>query len=99
MIYKPPIKDLKQKLKSEGFCFLPNIFNSNRTNIAYNALWDVIQGKYETGKPPDARFWEIGDDPNNIIKIDKPRLCNKKVWDLITDNNFGQWLANVTDAK
>ena len=99
MIYKPPIKDLKQKLKSEGFCFLPKIFNSNQTNIAYNALWDVIQGKYETGKPPEARFWEIDDDPKNIIKIDKPHFSNQKVWDLITDKNFGKWLANVTEAK
>ena len=99
MIYKPPIKDLKQKLKSEGFCFLPKIFNSNRTNAARNGLSDVIQGKYETGKPPEARFWEIDDDPKNIIKIDKPHFSNQKVWDLITDKNFGKWLANVTEAK
>ena len=57
MIYKPPIKDLKQKLKSEGFCFLPKIFNSNQTNAARNGLSDVIQGRYETGKPQEARFW------------------------------------------
>ena len=51
MIFKPPIKDLKQKLKSEGFCFLPKIFNSDRTNAAHNGLSDVIQWKYETGNP------------------------------------------------
>ena len=99
MIYKPPITDLKQKLKSEGFCFLPKIFNSNQTNAAHNGLSDVIQGKYETGKPPEARFWDIDDDPKDIIKIDKPHFSNQKVWDLITDEKFGKWLANVTEAK
>jgi len=91
--YKPSIKELKQKLKPEGFCFLPKIFNSNQTDIAYNALWDVIQGKYETGKPPEARFWEIDDDPKNIIKIDKPHFSNQKVWDLITEKNFWEMVG------
>ena len=99
MRYKPYTKQLRQKLKSDGFCFLPEIFNSNQTNAARNGLSDVIQGKYGTGNPPEARFWEIDDDPKSIIKIDKPHFSNQKVWDLITDNNFGQWLANVTDAK
>ena len=50
-------------MKADGFCFLPTIFSSSQVNSARDALWDVIQGKYETGVEPEERFWSIGDDP------------------------------------
>ena len=54
-------------MKADGFCFLPTIFSSSQVNSARDALWDVIQGKYETRVEPEERFWSIGDDPESII--------------------------------
>ena len=90
---------LEKNIVSDGFCFLPKIFSSSQVNSARDALWDVIQGKYETGVEPEERFWSIGDDPESIIKIDKPHLCSKNIWDLITNVDLGKWLAVITEAK
>jgi len=78
---------------------LPSIFSNEQALSARNALWDVIQGNYETGKFPENRFWEVGDDPTLIIKIDKPHICSQTVWNLITKPELGQALANITNAN
>ncbi len=90
---------IKHNLGTDGFCFLPKIFSSYQVECARNALWDVIQGQYETGVQPENRFWNVGDDPEGIIKIDKPHLCNEQIWSLITDVDFGKWLADTVGAK
>ena len=36
---------------------------------------------------------------NKIIKIDKPHLCNKEVWALITSRRLGKALAEETCSK
>ena len=86
-------------LNENGFTFLPKIFNKNDLLSASKGLWSVINGEYDTGIKPETRFWEPGDDPNKIIKIDKPHLCNSKVWDLITNEDFGKALAYATRSK
>ncbi|MFL2983782.1 MAG: phytanoyl-CoA dioxygenase family protein [Candidatus Neomarinimicrobiota bacterium] len=86
-------------LEKDGFCFLPIIYSKEDSISARNGLWRVINGKYDTGKLPENRFWEVGDSPNKIIKIDKPHLCNDEVWNLITNEYFGKLLAKVTRAK
>ena len=90
---------IKHNLGTDGFCFLPKIFSSDQVECARNALWDVIQGQYETGVQPENRFWNVGDDPESIIKIDKPHLSNEQIWNLITYKDFGKWLADAVGAK
>jgi len=75
------------------------MYSNEQALSARNALWDVIQGNYETGKFPENRFWEVGDDPTLIIKIDKPHICSQTVWNLITKPELGQALANITNAN
>ena len=87
------------KLFNDGFCFLPSLFSEKEIISAYNGLKNVINGEYETGRSPERRFWEIGDDPNSIIKIDKPHICNESVWKLVTKPKFGEVLASVVNAK
>jgi len=87
------------KLKSNGLCIIPKLFSSQEIVSTRIALWDVIQGKYNTGKEPEERFWDIGDDPENIIKIDKPHLSNDKIKKLITSSEFGKCLASVTRSN
>ena len=87
------------RLFDDGFCFLPSLFSEKEIVSAYNGLKNVINGEYETGRSPERRFWEIGDDPNSIIKIDKPHICNESVWALITKPEFGEALAKATNSN
>jgi ectoine hydroxylase-related dioxygenase (phytanoyl-CoA dioxygenase family) len=89
----------KYNLKDNGVCFLPKIFNSTEIARCIKALDFVISGKYRSGHPPEARFWNVGDDPASIIKIDKPHLCDKTIWNFITKNSFGSALAKATNSK
>ena len=89
----------KYSLKNDGFCFLPKVFSKQNVHKAREGLWRVINGEYRSGRKPEARFWEPGGDPNSIIKIDKPHLCDDSIWNLITDKSFGQFLGKETDAE
>ena len=92
-------RKVKYSLKNDGFCFLPKIFSKEDIYKAREGLWRVINGEYRSGRKPENRFWEPGEDPNSIIKIDKPHLCDQSVWHLITNKKFGQVLAKATNAK
>ena len=74
-------------------------FSKQNIHKAREGLWRVINGEYRSGRKPEARFWEPGGDPNSIIKIDKPHLCDDSIWNLITDKSFGQFLGKETDAE
>ena len=44
-------------LQEDGFCFLPSLFDQSEVESAYQGLWEIINGKYGTGTPPENRFW------------------------------------------
>lgn len=89
----------KYNLEQHGFGFLEKIFTDKETDHCKRSLEKIINGLYETGKPPENRFWEIGDDEHSIIKIDKPHLCDQNVWEFITNKSFGLALSNLTKSK
>jgi len=90
---------LKYSLKENGVCFLPKIFNKEEILLCQKGLQEVVKGVYQSEKAPEARFWEVGDDPHSIIKIDKPHICNQVIWDFITKKEFGYALAKATKSK
>ena len=92
------VNESKYNLKNDGFCFLPKIFSNVVIQKSRQGLWRVINGNYESGHQPENRFWNPGDDPHSIIKIDKPHLCDQSIWDLITNKTFGKLLAKATKA-
>ena len=79
--------------------FLPSVFSNQETQNSIEGLWRVINKEYRTGCKPESRFWNPGDDPHSIIKIDKPHLSDSSVWELITNKTLGQLLAKATKAK
>lgn len=93
------LKKIKYDLKEDGFCFLPKIFLEKEIKSAQDGLWRVINGEYRSGRKPENRFWNPGDDPSSIIKIDKPHLSDQSIWNLITNKKLGQFLGEVTKSK
>ena len=89
----------RDTLNRNGFFFTERLFSNEKTKAAREGLWEVIHRNYETGVEPESRFWNPGDNPKSIIKIDKPHLCNTALFDLITDKEFGKELARVTGAR
>lgn len=93
------LKNVKYSLREDGFCFLPLVFSKQEIQNSIEGLWRVINGEYRSGRKPECRFWNPGDDPHSIIKIDKPHLSDSSVWKLITNKKLGQLLARATKAK
>ena len=93
------LKNVKYNLRRDGFCFLPPVFSKQETQSSIQGLWRVINGEYRSGRKPESRFWNPGDDPHAIIKIDKPHLSDSSVWELITNKELGQLLAIATKSK
>tara|TARA_Y100001960_G_C14617657_1_gene799068 strand:+ start:394 stop:1170 length:777 start_codon:yes stop_codon:yes gene_type:complete len=91
--------EYKNELKKNGFCIVSKLFSDQEIVSTRKALWDVIQGKYNTGREPEERFWNVGDDPENIIKIDKPHLSNNIIKKLITSSKLGKCLAEITKSN
>ncbi len=89
----------RNALDRDGFFFTDIILSSEKTMAAREGLWEVIQCNYDTGVEPESRFWNPGDNPKSIIKIDKPHLCNTALLDLITDDSLGKELARITGAR
>lgn len=91
--------EYKNELKKNGLCIVPKLFSNQEIVSTRKALWDVIQGKYNTGIEPEERFWNVGDDPEDIIKIDKPHLSNNDIKKLITSSKLGKCLAEITKSN
>ena len=88
-----------RKLIKEGFVFADQVFSLKDIKKTKNAFWSVINCDYDTGIEPETRFWNPGDNPKDIIKIDKPHLSSKVIFELITNQKFGESLAKITNSK
>ena len=86
-------------LIDDGFTFVDSVFTKKNVLKSKNAFWEVINGKYDTGVDPENRFWNLGEDPKKIIKIDKPHLSSKVLYDFVTCKKFGETLAKITGSK
>ena len=93
------IKIYQKELNNNGICIISKIFSDEKIVRTRKAVWDVIQGNYETGIEPEERFWNIGDNPKNIIKIDKPHLSNDTIRKLITSPVLGHYLSEITKSN
>src|SRR5262249_10940257 len=56
-------------------------------------------GEYETGVPPQPSYWNPGDDPGKLCKIEMPQVANRAIMELISHPALGALAAEVTGAR
>ena len=56
-------------------------------------------GHYETGIPPHASYWNPGDDPKKLCKIEMPQFANQAIMDLVSYPTIGVLAAELTGAE
>ena len=66
---------------------------------AMEGVDDVLAGRYETGIPPQPSYWNPGDDPNKLGKVEMPQLANRAIKELVSHPALGRLAAEVTGAK
>ncbi len=60
---------------------------------------DVVAGRYRTGQAPGRRYWNLGDDPTAIVKIDDAHLCDDVIFEFVTSPGIGEFAAQVTGSE
>lgn len=84
--------------KSEGYCLTGPIIPNEMVTAAVAHMNAVIDGTYETGKPPLSVNWRPGDDPAKLIKVDQPQAADETLAELITHPAIGRWAAALHGA-
>jgi ectoine hydroxylase-related dioxygenase (phytanoyl-CoA dioxygenase family) len=56
-------------------------------------------GEYETGVPPQPSYWNPGDDPHKLCKIEMPQVANRAIMELVSHPALGELAAAITGAE
>jgi len=59
----------------------------------------VRSGEYETGIPPQPSYWNPGDDPKKLCKIEMSQVCNRAIMALVSHPTLGELAAEITGAE
>lgn len=68
-------------------------------DAAVTGMEEVRAGRYDTGTPPQPSYWNPGDDPNKLGKIEMPQIANRAIMALLKYPALGELAAQVTGAK
>src|SRR5213083_1489420 len=53
------------------------------------------RGEYETGVPPQPSYWNPGDDPGKLCKIEMPQVASRAIMELIRHSPLGALAAEI----
>jgi ectoine hydroxylase-related dioxygenase (phytanoyl-CoA dioxygenase family) len=59
----------------------------------------VKDGVYETGVPPQPSYWNPGDDPRKLCKIEMSQVANRAIMELVSHPAIGELAAALTGAR
>lgn len=82
----------------DGFCLCPQVIEPELLERVVPHMDAVLDGRYETGVAPHRRFWNPGDDPGLLRKVDDAHWSDRTIYELVTHPAIGQWAAAVTGA-
>jgi ectoine hydroxylase-related dioxygenase (phytanoyl-CoA dioxygenase family) len=84
----------------DGFYLLPqSVFPLDLVADAVRGMNALRAGEYETGLPPQPSFWNPGDDPRKLCKIEMPQVANRAIFKLVSHPHLGKLAASVTGAQ
>jgi ectoine hydroxylase-related dioxygenase (phytanoyl-CoA dioxygenase family) len=88
------------RYEADGFLLHPEpVIPAPLVCRASDGMDALRRGKYETGVPPQPSFWNPGDDPNKLCKIEMPQLANRAIMEMICHPALGALAAEVTGAR
>jgi len=58
----------------------------------------LTRAEYETGVPPQPSYWNPGDDPQKLVKIEMPQVANRALMEVVGHPALGRFAAALTGA-
>src|SRR5713101_6750208 len=90
----------RARYERDGFLLHPEALISGELVRHAIAGQDALRrGEYETGVPPQPSFWNPGDDPGKLCKIEMPQVANRAIMALVSHPARGALAAEVTGAR
>jgi ectoine hydroxylase-related dioxygenase (phytanoyl-CoA dioxygenase family) len=89
----------RAKFEEDGFLIGPTLVDPQLVHDMIPHMDAVIAGDYETGRAPQMRKWNPGDDESRLRKIDQPQLASRSILELISRPEIGQAAAELTGAS
>jgi ectoine hydroxylase-related dioxygenase (phytanoyl-CoA dioxygenase family) len=95
--------DLTQKeiqdFQETGYHIHGRVFTRTETEALRAACVEVCNGIYSTRIEPDERYWNPGDDPTAMHKIDNCWKANDTIREAVTSPRLGKIAAQLIGAK
>lgn len=90
----------KALYQRDGFYIHPEpVLEANLIQRATAGMDAIREGEYETGVPPQPSYWNPGDDPQKLGKIEMPQLSNRAVMEVVSHPEIGRLAAEITGAQ
>lgn len=83
--------------EDHGQTIFPGVLPNDLVQRVIPRMDAVIDGEYETGIAPK-RYWNPGDDPEVIVKIDQAHLSDRTILELVRSTDIGRCAAEITGA-
>jgi len=94
------ISEARGMFERDGFFLHPEpLFPEERLQRASQGMDALRSGQYETGVPPQPSYWNPGDDPNKLCKIEMPQVASRAIMELLRHSALGELAAAVTGAE
>lgn len=95
-----PMVDPRLPYQRDGFyVHREPVLSETRLESAVHGLYEVRDGRYETGTPPEPSNWKPGDSPDKLVKIEMPQLANRAVMEAVANPAIGELAARLTGAS
>jgi hypothetical protein len=88
------------RYKADGFfVHREPLIPGDLVRSAVEGMDALRRGEYETGIPPQPSYWNPGDDPAKLCKIEMPQVANRAIMELIRHPALGALAAEITGAR
>lgn len=99
-IPSPARRECGDRYRAEGFEIrAERVIPSVVVDRAVAGMEAIQAGCYETGVPPQPSYWNPGDDPGKLCKIEMPQVASRAIKELLCCPALGSLAAAVTGAK
>src|SRR5438874_275728 len=96
----PVALEARLRYEADGFFLHPDpVLPVESVQRAVEGMDALRAGVYETGVPPQPSFWNPGDDPGKLCKIEMPQVANRAIMELVSHPALGALAAAVTGAR
>lgn len=97
---RPEGSAARAAFEHDGVVLLPHAVVPEAIVRGASAGMDALmRGEYETGVPPQPSYWNPGDDPGKLVKIEMPQVANRAIMALVAHPALGRAAAELTGAR